>query len=84
MRRIWETAKDRKIRLAQKFLMNAMKRRCEEYYGGLVWENRGLLTLFRSIGTLGIIANCYKTKSREKTELWLAKYFTKTANKMIM
>jgi hypothetical protein len=84
MRRIWETSKDRKIRLAQKFLMKAMRGRCEEFYGGLVWDDRGLLTLFRSVGTLSIIANCYKTKTQAKCESWLAKYFTKTANKMII
>lgn len=56
MRRIFETQKDRRIRLAQKFLCKAMKNRISEFYG-IPWENKKQLTDYRIKGSLSIVAN---------------------------
>lgn len=73
-RRIFETQKDRRIRLAQKFLVKALRGRCENFYG-CCWNDRMSLSRFRTKGCLAIIAACYKTKTRETNMNILGRYF---------
>lgn len=83
LRRIFETQKDRKIRLAQKFLCKAMKNRISDFYG-INWADRGRLTAYRAKGSLAITATLYRKKIRRICKSQLAILFKKLGDTIVM
>ena len=84
LRRLWECAKDRKIRMAQKFMMKLLKGRYTEQYGGLQWSQRGLLTIFRAKSCIAMYAAVIGEKNRAICKTHLTQYFAKTGQKMVI